>query len=200
MNDFSKDLNNNLNSQYISPKILLDKLRLLDEDSRKSAQYQDPFYLPFYFHLSKYIFPKNVLQSNLNLGLEISCFLQGNKTIEKFFGFQNYTEEFYSNRIAFSNIKSINKKIALDYYFGKIYDLVLDYNFDLIIVNEKSNFDKINDMLNIFWNKLNLNGCLVMDFLSYDKKIKNIFLDFCKSNNRQPVLCKTRYVTGIVIK
>lgn len=202
MIDFSKDLNKNIKNQFITPKILLDKLRLLDEDSRKSAQYQDPLYFPFYFHLSKYIFPKRAVQANFNLGLEISCFLQGNKTLEYLFAFQNSSDSFYSERFALSNIKLINKKIHTDYYIGKVYDEKIKNlnDLDLAIINEKSNFDQINDMMNIFWSKINLDGCLVVDFLNYNKKIKSLFLDFCKACNRTPQIYQTRYGTGIVIK
>jgi hypothetical protein len=203
ISEFNSDLINKLSAQLISPRILLDRLRLVDDTSRQSSQYQDPLYLPFYFHLSKYIYPKTVLQVGLNLGLEICCFLQGNKNIDRFYGFQNSTDDYYSERMALSNIRSINKKILIDYYYGKIYDKTFlnnTYKFDFIIINEKSNFDQIKDALDFCWEKLNLDGILVLDFLKYDKKINEIFLDFCKSQNRDGQVYKTRYGTGIIQK
>ena len=52
----------------------------------------------------------------------------------------------------------------------------------------------------VCWDKLNLDGILLLDFLKYDKKINEIFLDFCKSQNRDGQVYKTRYGTGIVQK
>lgn len=203
LKDFSKDLDKKLKLQLISSRVLLDKLRLVDESSRKSGQYQDPLYLPFYFHMGKFMNPKAVLQIGLNLGLEFCCFLQGNKTPNYFFAFQNNDGNFYSERLAFSNIKDISKKVKTQFYYGSILDedfLSKLINFDLILITEKSNFDKIMDALNICWNKLNLDGFLVVDYLNYDKKIKKIFLDFCKVKNREGFVYETRYGVGIVQK
>ena len=203
LKDFSKDLDKKLKLQLISSRVLLDKLRLVDESSRKSGQYQDPLYLPFYFHMGKFISPKSVLQIGLNLGLEFCCFLQGNKIPNNFFAFQNNDGNFYSERLAFSNIKDISKKVKTQFYYGSILDedfLSKLINFDLILITEKSNFDKIMDALNICWNKLNLDGFLVVDYLNYDKKIKKIFLDFCKVKNREGFVYETRYGVGIVQK
>jgi hypothetical protein len=203
LKDFSKDLDLKLKNQLISSRVLLDKLRLVDESSRKSGQYQDPLYLPFYYHMGKYIAPKSILQIGLNLGLEICCFLQGSKSPQYFFAFQNNDGSFYSERLAFSNIKDISKKINKEFYYGSIFDdefLSKLKNFDLILITEKNNFDKIMDALNIFWNNLNLDGFLVVDYLDYDKKIKKIFLDFCKTKNREGIVYETRYGVGIVQK
>jgi hypothetical protein len=203
LQDFSKDLDKKLNNQLISSRVLLDKLRLVDDISRKSGQYQDPLYLPFYFHIGKFVNPNSVLQVGLNLGLEMCCFLQGNKNPSYFLGFQNNDGNFYSERLAFSNIKDISKKIKLDFYHGSLLDndfLLKLINFDLIMITEKSNFDKIMEALDVCWNKLNLDGFLVVDYLDYDKKIKKIFLDFCKVKNREGFVYKTRYGAGIVQK
>lgn len=200
---FEPELSRKIKNQLISSKILLDKLRLVDEDSRKSSQYQDPTYLPFYFHLAKFINPRSILQIGLNLGLEICCFLQGNKDVDSFFGFQNSDDDFYSERLALSNIKDITKKINLDYYYGKTHDskfLQKTKNFDLIIITEKTKFDEIRESIEICWDKLNIDGYLVMDYLNYDKKINGIFSDFCKSKNRDQSIFKTRYGIGIVRK
>ncbi len=198
---FQSELSNKIRNQLISSRVLLDKLRLFDENSRKSSQYQDPNYLPFYFYLSKCVSANSILQIGLNLGLEICCFLQGNKNVSSFFGFQTQTEQFYSERLAFSNIKDINKKINLDYYYGRIYDEEFNKkanNFDLILISENSNFDKIKDCFLICWEKLNSNGFLVVDYLNYDKKNYKNFIDFCKSVNRKESVFKTRYGVGIV--
>lgn len=201
LTQFSTELDKKLKSQIISSRILLDKLRLMDDSSRKSGQYQDPMYLPFYFHLSKFSTPKSILQIGLNLGLEICCYLQGNKNVDDFFAFQNSNGDFFSERLAFSNIRDISKKIKINYYYGKIFDKkFLDSlsKVDLAIINEKSNFDQIKDSLSVCWDYLNLDGLLVLDYLNYDKKIKKMFLDFCKVQNREGVIFDTRYGTGII--
>ena len=205
MNDlfFKKELNEKVNRQYVSSRILLDRLRLIDEDSRKSGQYQDPLYLPFYFHLNKFINPKSIAQIGLNLGLETCCFLQGNSSVERVFGFQKNNDNFYSERLALSNIRSVNKKIKIDYYCGKIYDNEFVQKIsscDLIIINEKSNFDEIKNVIDISWQNLNLDGYLLVDYLYYDKKIEKIFLDFCKVQKRPNNVFNTRYGIGIICK
>jgi hypothetical protein len=205
MNDlfFKKELNEKVNRQYVSSRILLDKLCLVDEDSRKSGQYQDPLYLPFYFHLNKFIKPKNIAQIGLNLGLETCCFLQGNDSVERVFGFQKNNDAFYSERLALSNIKSISKKIKIDYYYGQIYDDEFIKKISscyLIMINEKTNFDEIKNVIDISWQNLNLDGHLLMDYLHYDKKIEKIFLDFCKVQNRPSNIFNTRYGIGIICK
>lgn len=201
--EFGVELNDKLKKQAIASKFLLDKLKLIDDNSRKSSQYQDPFYFPFYYHLGKYINPKSVLQIGLNLGLEFSCFIQSCKSVNNFLGFQSKTEDYYSNRLAFSNIASINKKIHLDFYYGNLYDkdfIKKVNNIDFAIITEKNNFDYIKNSLDICWNNLVLDGYLLLDYLKYDKKIEQIFYDFCRSQNTEGYIFKTRYFVGIIRK
>lgn len=201
--EFGLELNDKLKSQTISSRILLDKLKLLDEESRKTSQYQDPSYLPFYYHLGKFIKPKFVVQIGLNLGLEFCCFIQSCKSVDNFFGFQNKTEDYYSNRLAFSNIKLINRKINLDFYHGNLYDQYFinkTKNIDFAIITEKNNFDYIKSALDICWNNLNLDGYLLLDYLNYNKKIEEIFYDFCKAQNTEGYVFRTRYLVGIAKK
>lgn len=204
ISEIKNDLNRSLNNQFISPKILLDKLRLIDENSRKSGQYQDPSYLPFYYHLSKFIFPKSLLQIGLHLALPTCCFLQGNKSVEKILTFQNLDNKFYSERLAISNIKDVSKKIEINYYSGKIFDYEfqkrLENKWDLIFINEISNEEYIKDVLNICWQYLNLDGIIVIDNAISEKIINSVFLNFCKIQNRECFLFKTRYGTGIIQK
>jgi ubiquinone biosynthesis protein COQ9 len=138
----------------------------------------------------------------LNLGLEFCCLIQSCKSIEKFLGFQYKDENYYSNRLAFSNIKSINKKIILDFHYGKLYDdnfLEKSKNIDLTIITEKNDFDYIKNCLDFCWNNMKLDAYLVIDNL-YCKQIQEIFYDFCKVNNVEASVFNTRYQTGIVRK
>jgi len=200
MNLFA-EIDNQLKKQLISPRVLLDRLRLLDDTSRKSPQYQDPFNLPFYYNLGKFIKAKSVVQVGLDLGLEFCCYLTSNNQVESFLGFQNKSEGYYSNRMAISNIKDINNKVNINYYYGSIYDKFIHdiENFDLLIVNEKNNFDYIKDAIYFFWEKLNEKGHILVNYNSEDK-IKNIFVDFCKVKNREPYFFNTRNRIGILEK
>lgn len=204
--DIKIDLEKKIKLQAISSNILLSKCRLIDEISRKSGQYQDPFYLPFYYHLSKFIQPKSIMQIGLNLGLPLCCFLQGNKSVKKLFCFQTKNDkEFYSEKLAFYNIKDIVKNVDISYYYGSIFDKDFQKNanfgYDLIFINEeKINMDYLNSILDTSWNFVNLNGLIILDKVTSNEDVKNYFLNFCKINSRDPVIIKTRYGTGIIQK
>jgi hypothetical protein len=202
--DFKNDLERKMQLQAVSSNILLSKCRLIDEISRKSGQYQDPFYLPFYYHFSKFINPKSVMQIGLYLGLPLCCFLQGNGNIERLFCFQNKNDkQYYSEKLAFSNIKDILKNVDILYYYGSLFDVnfqkKVELNWDLVLINEENiNIDYLNSVLDISWKFTNLNGFIVVDKVKSDKNVKTCFLNFCKINNRDPVIINTRYGTGII--
>lgn len=200
MNDY-KQIEEKLGKKLISSRVLLDRLRILDESSRKSSQYQDPENLPFYYYLGKFIKAKSFAQIGLDLGLEFSCYLQGNNEVEYFLGYQKLLDKYYSKRIAFSNIKDINKKIKADYYDGLIDEkfLLKIINFDIVLINEKKDFDFIKNCLYLFWKKLNKNGILLVNYIN-EEKIKNIFYDFCKIENLEFKIFNTRYKIGIIQK
>lgn len=205
LEDIYKEINKKLNKQLMSPRILLDRLRLIDEDSRKSSQYQDPNYLPFYYYLSRFINPKSILNVGFYLGLPCCCFLQGSDSAEKMLGFQRVNKLFYSPRLALSNIKDIKrKKIEIDFYYGNMVDLEfqnkLTQKFDLIMLTEDMTNDQINECLDISWECLNLDGFLVCDYINSNKFIKKIFSSFVKTKNRDAFYFKTRYGVGIIQK
>ena len=75
LEDIRDKLEDDLQKQVVSSRILLDRLRLIDEDSRKTAAYLDPNYAGFYYHLGKYIKPQNVIEFGFNLGLLTGCLL-----------------------------------------------------------------------------------------------------------------------------
>lgn len=200
-----KQLNTKLKNQPISSKVLLDRLRLLDENSRRTSQYQDSTYLPFYYYLSCLVSPKSIFNVGLNLGLPICCFLTGNKKIERILGFQKKDDHFYSPRIAFSNIKDVKPSgLKLDYYFGSILDkeleIKLSLGFDFVIISSKIEADEFNNVLNISWDHLSLDGFLVTDYINSDSKTGNVFKNFCKSKNLDYLIFNTRYGNGIVRK
>lgn len=202
--DIFSSLNKNLKDQHIPPRVLLDKLRLISENSRKSSQYQDPNHLPFYYHLAKYVFPKKIVHVGLDLGLPSCCFLQGSKSTESILCFQKQNQEFYSPRLAISNIRDVSKKLEIDYYYGNANDLnfikKLEKNFDLFMITENCSNDDLNEFLDIFWQYLNLDGFILVDYVKSEKTKLEIFKSFCKGKNRDHKEFDTRYGIGLVQK
>lgn len=203
--EIQSTLSNKLRNQLITSRVLLDRLRLISEDSRKSSQYQDPKYLPFYYYLSRVLFPKKIVHIGFDLALPSCCFLQGSESAEEILGFQFASEKFYSPRLAFSNIKDIkNKNFFIDYYYGKFNDLEfikkLQKNFDLFLITERLNNDQINELMDICWEYLNLDGFIVVDHLKSNKSMGDIFRDFCKGKNKPSIEFATRYGAGIIQK
>jgi hypothetical protein len=200
--DIHPILASKLKAQAIGPRVLLDKLRLIDESSRKSSQYQDPNYLPFYYHLGKLVQPKSLLHVGLDLGLPSCCFLQGSPQVERMLCFQRASKDFYSPRIALSNIRDVKgKRFDVDTYYGNVVDgdfiKKMSLKFDMIMVTENINGDKINETLDVCWEYLNLDGFLCLDHIS---ETKDILSDFCKARNRSLVVFGTRYGVGLTQK
>jgi len=201
LNNIKKDVENALNKQLISPRILLDNLRLIDESSRKSGAYQDPFNFPFYYYLGKYLKPKVLMNFGLRLALNTSCFLRSCKTVEEIFGFEKVGSEFFSPRLAIANIKDLNSKIKINFYFGYLENFISDIkNLDLIFYNEQLDQNEMQKSFEMTWDSLNLDGFCVVDYVESNKNVKNAFESFCKIVNRDPIFIKTRYGIGIVQK
>jgi predicted O-methyltransferase YrrM len=195
-------LQKKLDSGIITGRLLLSQMRLLNEASRQTPAYSDPKYVPFYYHLGGLIYPKNVLEIGLDLGLLGGCFLKACKTAEKYVAFQQKTTEYYSPRLAISNIKS-NFKGDIDYYVGEITDFVpkIATNYwDLIIINEELNFDRHLLCLDLLWQHLSVGGIIIMESLRRHNPAKEAFLAFSASQNREATVFQTRYGTGFIQK
>ena len=78
-------LNTELDTQTISGRTLLDRFRVIDEDSRKTAPYLDHRYAPFYYYLGKHIEPESVMEFGFSIGLLSASFLTSCKTVKHFF-------------------------------------------------------------------------------------------------------------------
>lgn len=198
------DVDDELSSGLLGTNVLIGRLRLIDEDSRRSPQYQDPKYLPFYYHISKRICPESVLNIGFNLALPLCCFLRGSSSVKSAFGFQAASEEFYSPRLAIANIKDIKgRRFPVDFHSGKVTDepfaRKISLGTDLAMITEKVGSDLI-DILEVCWQGLNLDGFLVLDKAPPGSPEGKLFSDFCKSKNRDFIFFNTRYGTALSMK
>lgn len=207
LENLKKDLESHLSKGAISTNMLIGRLKFLDLKSKKSSQYVDFKYLPAYYHLAKFINPKSVVQMGLDLGFSLCCFLRGSESVEDVLAFQRKTDEdsFYSERLAVSNIKEVNKNLDLKFYRGSVFDEVFeDYlsekKWDCFFIKEKyGSFDATKEELDNSWKYLSDDGFIVLDGILH-KKVNKLFKDFCKIKNVQGIEIKTRYGLGIIRK
>ena len=197
-------LNAELDAQTISGRVLLDRLRLIDEDSRKTAAYLDHRYAPFYYHLGKHIDPESVIEVGFNLGLLSASLLMSCKTVKQFFGYKSNSPDFTPMRIGKSNI-SIRFKGKANFYIGNVFDqefidIFSPNSWDLVILNDETVYDKHLEYLDAVWPNVSEHGLIVAEYIDRHAPAKEAFLAFCESKNRQPVVFETRYGTGILQK
>lgn len=193
-----------LKKQLVPSHILLDNLRVIDESSRKTSAYMDPQYLPFYYYLSKYLQPVNLLEIGFGLGFFSSCFLKGCNTVKNLLVFQQKSKDFYSNKLGVKNIKSVYKNTFI-YYEGNLTDVkykqyLNQVKWDLCLFNEEREYDKHILALDSVWDRLNDGGTIVMDYIDAHADAKDAFDNFCKIKNIKPIKFDTRYGTGIIKK
>jgi hypothetical protein len=205
LEDMVRGIEEKLKKQPISSRVLLDRLRLLDESSRKTSQYQDPNYLPFYYYMSKFVSPKMIFHVGLDLGLPICCFLMGFEGVEKILAFQKASKSFYSPKIAMSNIMDIKKSgLSFDYYFGEVLDGALEdrmsFKFDLVLITSAMTSDELNDVLEISWRHMNLGSFLAVDHVVSNPKSGAVVSSFCKSKGRPCSVIDTRYGVALTEK
>lgn len=204
LHELKSNLDSDLSKQLITPSILLDNLRLINEDSRKSSAYVDPRYIPFYYYLGKYLTPQNVFEAGSGLGLFSSSFLRSCKSVENLYMFQERSEEFFSFRFAVRNVKSCYRKNVIT-YSGKpldveFHDKLSKFGWDLAIFNEEKSYDKHMMIFDLIWSKLNLNGYMVVDYVESHHPTNEAFKNFCKIKSKESILLKTRYGVGIIQK
>lgn len=199
-----KKLDHDLAAQLISGSTLLNSMRLIDEDSRKSAPYADPNYCPFYFHLGKYFKAEKVLEFGFTLGLLSASYFTSCKDSKYFLGFLEKKEEFFSVRLGRANIR-LKFKGDADFYVGNLHDQIFLDKFspnswDLTILNDESVYDKHLEYLDAVWPYVSEGGLVVSEYIDRHEPAKDAFFAFCESKNRQPVVFATRYGTGILQK
>lgn len=198
-----KSLDNELSLQKICGKVILDRFCLIDESSRKSPAYIDPNYSGFYYHLGKFLKPSSMMEIGFDLGLLSGSFLTSCKTVNKFFGLRESTNEYVSMRLGKQNIKKAMKG-ERDFYIGSVYDkqieLFLLGGYDLILITEQKSYDKHLEYFDFAWSNLSENGVVVIEYLDGNISAKKAFMAFCKSKSREALVFKTRYGTGLVQK
>ena len=96
-------LNEELKAQRISGRVLLDRLCVIDENSRKSPAYLDPNFAGFYYHLGKKIQAQSMLEIGFDLGLLSASFLISCTTVKKFVGFCESDKGFIPTRLGKRN-------------------------------------------------------------------------------------------------
>jgi hypothetical protein len=200
-----QEVDNKLRAQTISPRILLDRLNFLDDNSRKTSQYQDPNYFPFYYYLSKSLNSKTILQVGFDLALPLCCFLTGSPSTERVLAFQKKESSFYSPRIASLNIKKVRpSNFSVSFHFGsfldKPFESMISSGFDLALITCKLKDDELNDILYLSWKYMKLDGFILVDHMKSNLKCFEVFKSFCKVQNRDFVLFETRYGNTLVRK
>lgn len=202
--ELHQQVSRELTKGLLSSRILLDRLRVPVEAYRRSIEYQDQTYAPFYYHLGKFISPRALFQIGLGLGFPICCFLASCKSVEKIFAFIPEGDESYSPRLAVSNVKDFHRD-DFAYHLGSIIDREFLEKFeavewDMAFINVQVSLDLHRNYLDLAWQRMPLDGLIVMDYLSSYQPAHEAFMTFSKVVNREPVLFDTRNGTGIIQK
>ncbi len=204
LKDLKPRIAKDLELQFIPSTIILDKLRVVNEDSRKASAYVDSTYIPFYYYLGKYIKPKNLIEIGVNLGFFSCAFFKSCETVENYLAYQENVTDYFSKRLVEKNIRD-NFKNNFDFHYGFITDQeflnkVNSKKWDLAFINEEKYYDKYFVVMDTVWENLSDGGMLVMENTITHSAAKDAFNNFCKVKNRESVIFNTRYGTGIVIK
>lgn len=169
--DKKEDLSRRLESASMPATALLGNMRLLDDLSRHTSQYQDPRYLPFYYHFGRVFAPRRLLFVGLDIGLHLACMLKGCSNPESASCIQPRPESFYSPRLAMSNARSAaGRKFPLGVYVGHLNDQgakdISLGHFDAAAVTAEMASDSLMDALDFCWSRLSEGGFLCVDRLS----------------------------------
>lgn len=202
--DIKSRIDKKLDSALISSGILLSQMRLIEDSSRKTAAFQDPRYIPFYYYLGKELNASSihrVIEVGVNLGLLSSSFFRGLDGVDEYIGFQQKQDQYYSSRLAKANLKG-HFKGKLHLYVGNFTDdawlsKLNEKENDIVFVNETVGYDELRYQLDCLWKSLALDGLLFFDGITKESN-KSTFETFCKTVNREPIYFKTRYGTGVV--
>lgn len=198
------DLNVRLNAQYVPPAVLLGGMGLLDESSRLTGQYQDPRYLPFYYHICRVFSPRRILLIGLDIGLQLACMLKGCAEPERASCIQRPSESFYSPRLAISNAKAAaGRKFPIVVHVGNMNDRGAIEScsglFEAAAITAEMPSDSLMDALDFCWSRLSEGGFICVDRLSKEGS-REVFDDFCKVKGAANCFFETRYGCGIAVR
>ena len=193
MVELSDNLKSDLKKELVTARVLLSEFSFLGPVLRTPA-FIDPRYIPFYYHLSKYIQPKNLLEIGFTLGLLSGAFLKNCKSVDHFLAFQ--TADQYSGRLGNKNIRVVYDG-DFDLFVGQFSNFNLSsHKWDLVIFDKLFPYDESRSILDKIWDHMELDGFLVYEHCR-DEEARP-FLDFCKIHQCEPLVFNTRYGTGIV--
>jgi hypothetical protein len=124
--------------------------------------------------------------------------------VEKFVAYQQKQENvFYSPNLGRHNIRRVyrgNFECHVGGLFDKPYEKMLEGEWDFAIINEELTYEQHKMYLEFLWEKMALDGLIVMDYVNFHKPCKTAFQDFCKIVSREPIICPTRYGVGFIQK
>lgn len=185
--------------------IFLDRMRVIDEDSRQSFAYNDHTYVPLYYWLGTILQPKTMIEIGFRLGLLSGNFLKSCKTVNNFLAIQEIKSgEYYSSRLGKANIKD-NYKGNLYIHTGSLdSDIFItklnSMEFDLAIINEEASYDKHRLYFDVIWPQISKDGIIVVEYVKKHEPSSIAVKDFCTSVNLEPIYINTTYGVAIIRK
>ena len=199
LSDLKEQLEKDLNRGVVSPQVLLDRFIMIDEDFRHAPAYVDTHNYPFYYHLGKLIKPKRLLEVGFGVGLATGCLFRSCKSVEDALLIHVKNDKYYNPYIGVKNLRSVYRCK----YFVHVMPIEIVIEnivgpFDLAIVNEAMNFDNYRNILDRIFEVMSLDGLIVANFMN--DKSREAFQATAKVHNRDYVIIKTRYGTGVLKK
>ena len=191
--EFKENLIRDVRKELVQSSVLLNGFLFLDSGVMKSSAFVDPSYLPFYYYLSKYVRPKNLLEVGFALGLHSGAFLRANDSVENFLAYQSLNER--PSRLGQKNIALVYRR-DFRLFVGPFIDCTLrEHSWDLVLWDKRLPYDEARSGMDRVWDNMSLDGWFVFERFTDDNRA---FLDFCKVHSREPVVFPTRYGVGII--
>lgn len=198
-------LRTKLGSGIMRSDVLLANMRFLDVEARKTSEFSDPKYFPFYYYLGQQLHSQHVVQIGSQAGLVGSAFLQGCRTVESWLSMDVPRNQGSSlaNVIQGNLSKHCGGKVGSMYVPPNLEPLLVETIHpkaelaDTVFVSEKFEPEHYKIVLEFAWKYLIVEGILIADYIATDV-IKPVFESFCRVKNREPLVFDTRYGVGII--
>ena len=204
LRELKKLVNTDLSKYLITTQVLLGKFNMLDDAARNTVVCSDQSYFPFYYHLGKYIKPKNMVEIGFGVGLNSGCFMSSCETVEELFVTQPVMEtEVW--RVGRTNILKVNQKLRnnLKVAIGDFKDYeayISSQKWDLIFLNIPMKYDEYRYVLDVLWECLNFDAYMIVDKINSEDVCQKGFRELCKTKNGEYIELGTLYGSGIVKK